>query len=356
MSDYEAKPVVRVARDLGAIVDLYRDLLIQAIHKAGASIDGHSLPGGEAMVALGGAAEPWRIARRVELHEERHAATCTKLDHTRCWTGSQDEDDTEPILQTLLFWSESWREEKGFPLDGRRPTVATEANVLRGLLEWAYETLPEWDDFERDIRTARARLENLLMAGRRTERGVPCLTCNVDLIRPARDRNSACDCGRRPVLQHASHSKDCPFWVRMEFDEEGEPFVVRIYDQCGDAPGRHVHARPDLACVACYREAEWDAKHQAHDRGGLRDEWVCPSCERRYDETDYRRAVAHAHFVSAEWLPLEDAMARTGAKRGSIWGWASKGVVRKRKDYEAGRMTYHVGDIEGQMGDDDEVA
>lgn len=102
-------------------------------------------------------------------------ATCTRADHTRCWTGSEDEDDSEPVLQTLLFWSESMRDEHGFPLEGRRPTVATEANVIRSLLEWAWENLPEWDDFARDVATARVRLENLLVAGERAERGVPCL-------------------------------------------------------------------------------------------------------------------------------------------------------------------------------------
>lgn len=178
-TETQAGPVVKVARNLTEITKLYANLLAQAIHKAAATIDGTSLPGGEAMVALGNAAEPWRNARRVALHEERHMATCTRLDHTRCWTGSEDEDETEPILQTLLFWSEQWRAEKGFPLDGRRPTVATEANVLRGLLDWAWETLPEWDDFAEDIRSARVRLENLLYAGMRQERTrVRCPDCD----------------------------------------------------------------------------------------------------------------------------------------------------------------------------------
>jgi len=348
---YEAKPVVRVAQNLTAIVALYADLLAQAIAKAGATIDGHSLPGGEAMVALAGVANRETNERRVELHETAHMATCQRLDHTRCWTGSEDEDDTEPILQTLLFWSEQWREIHGLPLEGRRPTVATEANIVRGALEWAYDTLPEWDDFAKDIATARTRLENLLLAGRRIERGVPCLTCNVDLIRPARDRHGECGCGRRPVLEHAPHGLDCPFRIRLERDKEGEIYTVRVYDNdCSSAPGRHIHERSDLACVACHRESAWDAEHQAHDRGGLRDEWKCPSCERVYAEEDYRRAVAHAAFVAAEWLPLEEAIHRVpGSVRGTIKVWATRGQVRKRKDVETGRMTYNVTDIAARM-------
>jgi hypothetical protein len=294
--------VVKVARDLTEIVNLYADLLAEAIHKASAKIDGHSLPGGEAMVALAGVADPEINERRIELREARHMATCLRLDHTRCWTGSEDEDDAEPVLQTLLFWSEQWRTEHGFPLEGRRPTVATEANMIRGLLEWAWENLAEWDDFAGDIAGARAKVENLLTAGRRIERGVPCLSCNVELVRPA--------------------------WDRVEVHE------------CSGKDG---------VCLIPHERC-------AHDRGGLRDEWVCPSCERRYDEETYRRAVAHAAFIASEWLPLEDAIIRTQAKRGSIQGWASRGQVRKRKDQETGRMTYNVADIETRMAGPEEAA
>jgi hypothetical protein len=168
-TETNVSPVVKVARNLTTIVELYANLLAQAIHRASAKIDGHSLPGGEAMVALAGVADRETNERRVELHEERHLATCQRLDHSRCWTGSEDEDDTEPVLQTLLFWSEQWRAEHGFPLEGRRPTVATEANVIRSLLDWAWENLAEWDDFASDIGKARVRLENLLYAGKRQE-------------------------------------------------------------------------------------------------------------------------------------------------------------------------------------------
>ena len=81
-------PTVKVARDLTEINELYAHLLAQAIHKAAAKIDGHSLPGGEAMVALAGVAQRDVNERRVELREEAHMAHCMRLDHTRCWTGS----------------------------------------------------------------------------------------------------------------------------------------------------------------------------------------------------------------------------------------------------------------------------
>lgn len=171
---------VKVARDLTEIGALYERLLAQAIQKASAKIDGTSLPGGEAMVALAGVAEPEVNARRVELREAHHIATCERADHTRCWTGSEDEDETEPILQTLLFWSEQWREGHGYPLEGRRPTVTTEANMIRSLLDWAWDNLLEWDDFAKDIRAARVRMEDLLYAGARQERTrIVCNRCEA---------------------------------------------------------------------------------------------------------------------------------------------------------------------------------
>lgn len=160
----------KVARDLTEIGNLYERLLAQAIQKARAKVDGTSLPGGEAMVSLAPVADPQVNARRVALAEEQHIATCQRLDHSRCWTGSEDEDDSEPVLQTLLFWSEQWREERGFPLEGRRPSVATEANVIRSLLDWAWEKELRWEDFARDVRAARVRLEDVLYAGARQER------------------------------------------------------------------------------------------------------------------------------------------------------------------------------------------
>jgi hypothetical protein len=298
----ETSQMVKVARNLTAITELYADLLAQAIHKAGAKIEGHSLPGGEAMVALAHVADRETNERRVALREQEHLANCARLDHTRCWTGTEDEDGSEPVLQTLLFWSEQWRAKNGFPLEGRRPTVATEVNVLRSLLDWAWDNLREWDDFAKDLADARTKLENLLTAGARTERGVPCLSCNVELIRPTDDPVHVHDCSGHDGICYLPHDV-CP-----------------------------------------------------HDRGGLRDEWFCPSCERRYDEETYRRAVAHAAFVEAQWLPLEDAISRTGAKRGSIQGWATRGHVRKRKDPNTGRMTYNVADIQSRVRDSEEAA
>lgn len=170
------KTVVTVARDLTEIESLHAALMVQAIHKASARIDGTSLPGGDAMVALGNVGSPNEWAELIAAAEFQHLASCSRLDHTRCRYAehANDDDGAEPPLQTLLFWSEAWREEHGYPLE-RRPTMATEVRFIRWALEWAWSTLIEWDDFAKDVEGAKTRLENLLLAGVRSERGAPCM-------------------------------------------------------------------------------------------------------------------------------------------------------------------------------------
>lgn len=211
MSEFEieqASPVVKVARDLREIERLYADVMAEAINRAGASMDGTSLPGGSAMVALAPVGSPEEHGEQLAAAEFRHFATCDKLDHTRCRYAEHqmDEDDSEPILQTLLFWSESWRD---YELE-RRPTVRTEANFIRGRLDWAWENLLEWDDFAADIRRARVRMENMLYAGTRAERSrVPCT-------------NPACE--RSPMLIRV-------YGATVVFDHHKCPSCKQRYDQ-----------------------------------------------------------------------------------------------------------------------------
>lgn len=170
--DVQAGPVVTIAKTLSEIADLYAALLVQAIHKANDQL----MPGGHAMVALASVGSPEEWAELVGYAELQHIATCNRYDHTRCRYAEHvaDEDGTEPPLQTLLFWSEQWRAQHGYTLE-RRPTMTTEVNFIRGTLNWAWENEIHWDAFAADIRATKTRLENLLYAGERAERGVPCL-------------------------------------------------------------------------------------------------------------------------------------------------------------------------------------
>ena len=162
----EASPVTKVARDLTEILALHDQLLTQAFHDANATVDHSHLPGGRAMVELGNVAN-------VEAWTNQQEATER---YGRAYTSAEDEDPDEswPAFQMLEFWSEQWRAEHGAEY-GTRPTIQSEANFLRFQLNWAWEHEPHFDEFAKDIETARTRLENILYAGERAERGVPCM-------------------------------------------------------------------------------------------------------------------------------------------------------------------------------------
>jgi hypothetical protein len=279
------RTTIDVAQDLTAIVEMSEELEGQAINDA----NDHLMPGGLAMVALADVANLEAWTNKLDAAERRGI-----------WPAVEDDDEWEPPLQSLLFWSEDLRRTHGHETDVR-PTIASEANMIRWALDWLWENEPHWNDLANDIKATRARMETLLVEGLRAKRGVPCLSLECDggiLVRPVADRREHRWCEGHDGVCHLPHER-CP-----------------------------------------------------HDRGGLRDEWVCGTCDRRYGVEDYRRAVAQSAFLNAEWLPLEDAIARTGAKRGSIQGWATRGHVRRRKDADSGRVTYNVGDIEARRTTD----
>lgn len=167
--------VTKVARDLREIEDLSALLLTQAVHKA----NDREMPGGQAMVALGNVANQEAWSNLVD------TALRLAYDNGDEPPELDDEDDWEPPLQTLCFWTEQLRREHGNEYD-LQPTIASEVNYLRYMLNWLWDNEPHWGDFARDIRKARVRLENVLYAGRRAERTrVP---CNAD------------DCERKPRL------------------------------------------------------------------------------------------------------------------------------------------------------------
>jgi hypothetical protein len=160
-------------------------LLTEAV-AAGADPD---MPGGAAMVAMAnvGNAEAW--AERLDTAEELAQARSWRTGQPTVPVEVYDDDDAwQPPLQTLLAWSEPWRELLNMERDpvrltdgryvDRRPTVASEASFLRWVLDWVWadeiarRQLPRLED---DIQKARKRAEDLLHDGVRSERGVPCL-------------------------------------------------------------------------------------------------------------------------------------------------------------------------------------
>lgn len=265
----EVGPVVKVGRHLTAILAMHEDLLTEAVHNATDPL----MPGGEAMAALGYVANLEAWGNLLDASERLG----------RAYTSAEDEDpdDAWSAFQLLEFWSEAWRRERGEEYD-MRPTIVSEASYLRHTIAWAWDHEVGFDDFAEDVRKARTRLENIMHDGNRSERGVPCLSCGEDLVRPTRAR------------------KVC-----------------------------HGHDGNTCGC----------------DRGGRADWWTCPGCERRYDIESYFRAVAHAHYAHAGWLTLDACAERTSVKAATIKVWATRGKVAKRKDVESGRVVYSVEDV-----------
>jgi hypothetical protein len=169
----EDDPTLDVSRNLRAIQELSGHLRDQALHRAAH----RELPGGDATVMLGPVSSPEAWENRVETIER---LWWESDDPTRPLIGVDEDANWEPPLQTLLFWSEAYRFETSTTTDAR-PTVESEAGWLLENLRWTYDNEPKWDDFERDIRQARARLEAVLYAGEREERSrVPCIDCETD--------------------------------------------------------------------------------------------------------------------------------------------------------------------------------
>lgn len=175
---------IKLSRDLAEIVLLTDDLRGQAVNDAGAHVDGTSLPGGRAMIALAPVADQATWERQVEVIERAWAATVATADvdgwpagmspDDRPDIASDEDDTTEPALQLLRFWSDHYR--RITQRDWLHiKTLVTEANYLRTNLEWILNREPHADVFARDVRLARRSLENILAAGERSERGVPCM-------------------------------------------------------------------------------------------------------------------------------------------------------------------------------------
>ena len=94
--------------------------------------------------------------------------------HDRPEWGADEDDNWEPPLQTLRFWSDHYRRVRSQDWDHIR-TLVTEAKFLKFHLSWILEREPNVDQFAKDIAIAHRRMENLLHAGERSERGVPCM-------------------------------------------------------------------------------------------------------------------------------------------------------------------------------------
>lgn len=176
VTDDTEDPTLGPARDLRRILELAAHLPEQAIHDA-ADPD---MPGGLALAMLAPVASPEARtnkldgAERWNLEHEDEPGLRRDISHVA------DEDDVwEPPLQTLLRWSEAWRERNGKATD-LRPTLSSECQFLTQALAWAAGGgESRWAVFVKDLRRAVTRMENTLHAGTRAQRTrVPCIDCD----------------------------------------------------------------------------------------------------------------------------------------------------------------------------------
>jgi len=209
-------PRIAVAQHLTAIVELSERLEDQAINDA----NDHLMPGGLAMVALASVANLEAWAHKVDA-AERHGLRLA----------IEDDDEWVPPLQTLLFWSEDLRRTHDLENESR-PTIASEANVIRWALDWLWENEPHFEDFARDMRDARRQTETLLMAGERADRiRVTCPDCEAGkrliIMYGATEDDDQWKC---PACKHRFTADDVDRAYRKQLRHQGAERWVRMAD------------------------------------------------------------------------------------------------------------------------------
>lgn len=320
-------PTLSVRRDLAEILEMDHQLLTQAVHDANAQIDGTSLPGGRAMIALAHAGDPATFERRVELAEQAwftRGVTEGRVeivdgnyvdlhpDQDRPDPADLEDEDTAPALQILRYWSERYRWALGMVWD-HIPTIATEARFLRNAQVLAYVTAnhaSEWAHMARDVNRARRHLESILHAGRRPQRSR--VVCNRPQCVDARaaERDAGTDVNQRYLIRVHGPT----FVTAWECTACGTTVPeTRACDRCHRAypPG------PDDTCTR-----EVGRKDDRHPCGGTittavtldhcpnlwchthtpatpvlasdetTDRWKCTSCKHRYTDGEYAAAYA----------------------------------------------------------------
>lgn len=195
---------VSIARDLRAIVDLWRGLPEEAASRA----DDKDLPGGDALVMMAPAAN-------LEAWEHRYEAAEQSGRDTR-YVNDQ-EAELHPLL-VLATWEDAIRDERDQPTD-LRATVERAADYVGKSVDWMLDVdecgdqnFLGIDQLSIDLRRCRAMLENLLHDGERAE--WTRVTCISD------------DCDEKPRLMkvyadEAAHDHhQCPGCrARYDYDE-----------------------------------------------------------------------------------------------------------------------------------------
>lgn len=182
------------------------------------------------------------------------------------------------VLFVLATWEDAIREERDQPTD-LRATVPRAADYLHGSIDWALS-----DDKFGNMRFL----------------GIDQMLTDLKGIRAHLEN----------ILKAGDRS------------DRGAPCL-----QCG------------TALVKEWAGTRDDPQPESEDR------WLCPKreCPVTYvDGDELALAIKNTARQHAEWLTATDMLAEYRIPVGTLQGWASKRFIRKRRDYDSGRMTYNV--------------
>lgn len=191
-----------VRDDLGVLKASVGQLLAESLLKPSVTHTGplSRMPGGEAAFLIGPAADLEAWGYMTSHAEDTHAA------HRH----DAYDSDGEPLLLTLDSWMANWRDERGQPPSDLKATIGRAWAYLHDNLTWAAQHHWAFDEFAKDIRRSRSKVEAVLHDGTRDDpAGVACFSCGGQLVRrmtdTGMDDNWSCRKCRRVYTQPEYH-------------------------------------------------------------------------------------------------------------------------------------------------------
>jgi hypothetical protein len=236
-----------------------------------------------------------------------------------------DEHVEDPLAVTteLAIYADDWWAEQHPDQHLERtlpPTLTWVVRYLGEHLTWAAQRYPLFEEFTQVISVLVGRLEAELRDEVHVLRGVPCLECGVTLERRAR------------ALQPCRHQR-LP-QRRTVRDFQG---YSRKLGYCLE----RLESWPEYDA----RVTAWFVDHLNCDQGGLAPKWTCPGCGQKYDDRQYRNAVAMGNHAFAPSRPAVELAEQYGIRPGTIRQLANRGQVRKYGFDDLGRRMYDVEDV-----------